>query len=108
MQNDRVGYVSSRISRSGFSGERVFRVTQYDGVEHAGVAPTHYFQTEAGKPLGADTPAKGKPIQGWIEGVLIDDDGEKVTIALPDGNTIKVHPDQIQTPTSPPYVPIGS
>jgi hypothetical protein len=108
MPNDRVRSVRCRISRSGFSGERVFRVTPYDGAEHVGVAPTHYFRTAAGKPLGADTPAKGQPIQGWIEGVLIDDDGEKVTIALPDGNTIKVRPDQIQTPTSPPYVPIGS
>ena len=53
-------------------------------------------------------PAKGKPMRGWIEGMLIADDGEKLTIALPDGNTIKVHPDQVQTPTSRPYVPIGS
>jgi hypothetical protein len=108
MQNDRVRYVRSRISRSGFSGERVFRVTQDDGSEHVSVAPTHYFQTEAGELLGADMPAKGKPMRGWIEGMLIADDGEKLTIALPDGNTIKVHPDQVQTPTSRPYVPIGS
>jgi hypothetical protein len=87
--------VRCRLSRSGFSGERVFRVACFDGTEHVGVAPTHYCLTGKGKPIGPDVPQKGKPIDGWVEGLLVVDDGERLAVALPDGDTIKVQPDQV-------------
>jgi hypothetical protein len=108
MRNDRTVFLACRLSRSGFSGERVFRVTCPDGSEHVGVAPTHYCRTKSLKPLGPDVPTKGHPIEGLIEVILIDDDGEKVTVALPDGNTIKVNRDQVEEQVSVPHVSIGS
>jgi hypothetical protein len=47
-----------RISRSGFSDERVYRVTLGSGAEHIGAAPVNYFFTEALRPLPADVPAE--------------------------------------------------
>ena len=108
MRSNEVVSVRCRISRSGFSGERVFRVACYDGTEHIGIAPTHYCSTSSGKPLDPDVPQKGKLIDGWVEGMLVDHDDEKLTVALPDGNTIKVQPDQVRTNTSTPHVPVGS
>jgi myosin-like protein len=108
MRNDRTVFSACRLSRSGFSGERVFRVIRFDGSEHVGVAPTHYCRNKSLKPLGPDAPPKGHPIEGWIEGILIDDDGEKMTVALPDGNTIKVKRDQVKEQASVSHVSIGS
>ncbi len=106
MQTDRSVNLSCRISRSGFSGERVFRVMCSDGSEHVGVAPTHYFRTPDAEELGPDMPPKGQRIDGLIEGVLIANGGEEVAVALPDGATIRAHLDQILSPESAAYVPI--
>jgi hypothetical protein len=108
MQPDRSVNLSCRISRSGFSGERVFRVTCSDGSEHVGVAPTHYCRTCDGSHLGPDMPPKGQRIEGLIEGMLIENGGEGVAVALPDGATIRVHLDQIRSPEGFAYVSVGS
>jgi hypothetical protein len=108
MRSNQAVNLRCRISRGGFSGERVFRVTCYDGTEHVGAAPTHYCLTGNGNPLGPDVPQKGKPIDGWVEGMLVAEDDRKLTVALPDGITIKIQPDQLRTNTSTPHVLFGS
>jgi hypothetical protein len=108
MQGDRSVYLACRLSRSGFSGERVFRVACQDGSEHVGVAPTHYWLTSAGEPLGPDLPPKGERIQGLIEGILVDHGSKRITVALPDGDTIQVNPDQLRSPEGVAHVPVGS
>jgi len=108
MQGDRSVHLACRLSRSGFSGERVFRVICHDGSEHVGVAPTHYCHTSAGESLGPDLPPKGERIEGLIEGMVVENGGKKTTVALPDGSTIQVHPDQLRSPESVSHVPVRS
>jgi hypothetical protein len=108
MQGDRSVYLACRLSRSGFSGERVFRVCCHDGSEHVGVAPTHYCHTIAGEPLGRDLPPKGARIEGLIEGILVDRGSKRITVALPDGDTIQVDPDQLRSPEGALHVSVGS
>jgi hypothetical protein len=107
MDNRRTVYVACWLSRSAFSGERVFRATCSDGSEHVGVAPTHYCSTSDGHPVGADAPPKGKRIKGFVKGVSVENGGVEVAVALPDGNTIWVSRDQLES-EGVRHVPVGS
>jgi hypothetical protein len=107
MDNQRSVYVTCRLSRNAFSGERVFRVTGADGTEHVGVAPTHYCYTSDGIPIGPDTPPKDRRIHGLVEGVSVEDGDDATAVALPDGNTIRVARDQLKS-RDVRHVPIGS
>jgi hypothetical protein len=97
MDNHRTVYVTCQLSRSAFSGERVFRITCSDGSEHVGVAPTHYCYTTDCTSVGPDTPPKGKRIEGFVKGVSVENGGDEMAVALPDGNTIRVNRDQLKS-----------
>jgi hypothetical protein len=102
--------LACRLSRSGFSGERVFRVTLAGGSgEHVGVAPVDYCKTPDGEPIGDDQPAQ-KNSEGLVEGLLIENGGDTAHIATPDGETITVDVGQIrfQVSEGAKYVPIRS
>jgi hypothetical protein len=64
--------VRCRISRGGFSSERVFRVTLANKEQHIGAAPVEYFLTEKQSRLAPDqAPERGIQIKGFIEARLI-------------------------------------
>ena len=96
MGNHRRVYVDCRLSRSAFSGERVFRVACSDGSEHIGVAPIHYCYASDGTPIGPNEPAKGERREGFVQGLSVENGGDEVSVALPDGNTVKVALDQVR------------
>ena len=108
MDNHRKVYVACRLSRSAFSGERVFRVTCSDGSEHVGVAPVHYCRTSDGNPIGPNAPAKGERIAGFVQGLSVENGGDEMAVALPDGNTVKVTLDQLRSAEDVHHVPVGS
>ena len=91
-----------------FSGERVFRITCPDGSEHVGVAPIHYCFTSDQTPIGRDAPPKSTRIEGLVQGVSIENGGDEMAVALPDGNTIRVNLDQLHTAEDARHVPVGS
>jgi hypothetical protein len=110
MQPNSSVLVACRLSRSGFSGERVYRVTLADGkTEHVGVAPVHYCRTAKREPIGRDQPSSGNQIDGLIEGLLVENGGDEADVAMPDGETIRVNVDQIRFRMGDPqYVPMQS
>jgi hypothetical protein len=99
-----------QISRSGFSGERVFRLTLADGTEYVGVAPVDYCYHPDKSPLGTDDPPQGQRIDGLVEGRVIENGGRVAKVAMPDGEVIEVSLDRIPFGRSKQtdYVPLGS
>jgi len=103
--------VKCRISRSSFSGERVFRVATSDANEHIGVAPAHYFRAQNNEPLGEHVPPnKGDQLPGWIQALLIENSGDEASVVFPGGEMARVNLREVatQSPESISYVPIGS
>lgn len=84
-----------RIERGGFSGERIFHVTQADGKEHAGVTPVGYCHHLDGRPLDRDEPAGDECLDGLLDVILPRNGGEEARIHMPDGETIAVHTSQL-------------
>ena len=111
MNQTREILVRCRISRSSFSGERVFRVAKSDGNEHIGVAPVHYFLTQNNEPLGERVPPKkGDQVPGWIQALLIENGGDEASVVFPGGEMARVNLREVasQSPESICYVPVGS
>ena len=67
-----------QLSRSAFSGERVFFVTQADGKEYVGVAPVDYCFRSDKAPIGPDDPPGKNRVDGFVEGRVIEDGGKAV------------------------------
>jgi hypothetical protein len=96
-----------RISRGGFSGERVFRIPQADSSEeHIGAASVDYCSHIDRTPIEFEEPAKGDRIDGLVEARVIENGGDTVIVALPDGETIRTKTDQVAYRPKADYVPI--
>jgi hypothetical protein len=110
MHSGQLVLLACQIARSGFSGERVFRLKLADGTEYVGVAPVDYCLRQDQTPVGPEEPAKGERIPGLIEGQVVANGGDLVLVAMPDGETIQVRPDQIAyvRKKATEYVPLGS
>src|SRR5262249_40411173 len=78
--------VKCRMERSPFWDERVFTLTLADGGEHIGAASYVYFTDRNGHRLGENEPAGSKPVQGFVESVVVKDEGDNFLVALPDGS----------------------
>ncbi len=103
-------YLACRLTRSGFSSERVFRVPQADGEECVGAAPVHYCWNEAGRRLGDDEPRRGDSMAGIVAGHVLANGGETAKVELPDGQWVEVQPGQLLSLTVEryPHVPVRS
>jgi len=110
MRRTRSVAISCSISRSAFSGERVFRLVLADRTTHVGTAPTNHCRLRNGRPVNADEPQQGSEIDGLVDGLLIENAGETALIALPDGATVRIANEHIHYPLeeAPRYVPVGS
>jgi hypothetical protein len=101
--------VECRISRSGFSGERIFRGASSDGTEYIGAAPVHYFTTLDDEPIGADVPAaQGDQVDGWITALLIENGDGEASVVFPGGEMTRVKLEQIRqrSPEAVSHVPL--
>ena len=87
--------VECRISRSAFSGERVFRATLADGKEHLGAASLIYFSKSDGTPLGPDEPPPDRQMKGRIVGRIIKEFDNTVFVSLPDGELAELKRSQV-------------
>jgi hypothetical protein len=80
------------ISRSPFSGERIFSVLLPNAQEHEGAASPEYFLNEKGKPLQPVEPRAGKDIKhGRVMARFISYvEDDTALVSLPDGSVVTV------------------
>lgn len=82
--------IRCKISKGGFSSERVFRIRLNDG-EHVGAAPIEYFSTNDQRPLPADRPAnKGEHIEGFIAGRIVAVEDGSYLVSVPSGEVLLI------------------
>src|SRR5262249_24151202 len=94
--------VKCRISRGGFSGERVVKVTSSEGKDRVALAPTHYCWNEHREALKPDEPPAGKEIPGFVAAHEVYRFSGGLDISTPDGEVFRVRPDDIiDRPPSP-------
>ena len=86
-----------RISRSGFSDERVYRATLANGTEHIGAAPADYFFTEDQRPLPADVPAERLVrVPGFVAARIIERDPDgALLLSVPLADVLLVRPAEV-------------
>ena len=87
-------FVPCNLSRSGFSGERVF---EFNGIK--GVSPKKYCFGKDRREIGDDVPPEGKVISGFILARVIDSRNhhEEVTVSLPSGDVVTLSSTMIQS-----------
>ena len=109
MESGELVLLRCRITRGGFSGERVFRLMQADPVEeYVGAAPVDYCFHLDRRPIGIEEPGKGQPIEGLVTGRIIENGGSLVRVLFPDGETVLMTTSQIAYRRKTDYVPVGS
>jgi hypothetical protein len=82
--------VRCRISRGGFSSERVFRVLVDGGVEHVGAAPVEYFFDEQQRRLSSDQPQRGVTLLGFVAARVVEQTNGAVFVSAPSGEVLRV------------------
>jgi hypothetical protein len=75
-----------RISRSAFPDERFFRIATFDGRDHVGIGPAHYFWDDQDKPIGSDVPGEGQEIEGLIAAQVLKVEAARALVEVPDGS----------------------
>lgn len=79
------------LSRSAFSGERVFKVDlQNDEDAYEGVAPLGYCYDALGNQLQPDKPEANQYTEGRVSTKVIRNGGNTATVLVPDGEIIEV------------------
>jgi hypothetical protein len=76
----------AKISRSGFPDERIFVVETFDGKQHTGYGPSHYFWDDNGKPLGADLPTEDQEIKGIVAVQVLKIEDGRALVEVPNGS----------------------
>lgn len=99
--------VACKISRSAFSGERIFHLTLPGRIEHVGAASVDYFRKKNGKPLDASEPGAGQKLDGKIVARVVEWRDDQVVASLPDGDVVTLSANQV-TPETLLHVPLES
>jgi hypothetical protein len=89
MRNANLKAIACRISRGGFSDERVFEL----GVaSYRGVASRRHMWNVDGAPLEDGEPPLGKVIKGFVAArvIQIDPSRKVAMVSIPDGEVIEV------------------
>jgi len=83
--------LSCKISRGGFSGERVILVSLVDGT-YRGIAPTHLCWNENQQPLEPNEPAEDETIDGFVAAYLVkrNEEEKQAIVSVPDGSVFVV------------------
>ena len=110
MPSQRLVALLCKISRGGFTQERVFRVEPSTGEAYIGTAPLHYCYTANNRLLDSEQPPAGKQLLGKVAARLIKEEDGMALVSLPDGHVLIVPKDQYQEwPRGvEPHVPVQS
>jgi len=82
--------IACRISRGGFSGERIIEVS---AANYKGLAPTQLCWNVNREPLSPDEPDENEAIEGFVAAHLMNREGNRVLISVPDGSIFVVPED---------------
>jgi hypothetical protein len=99
-------FVKCKIERSPFSDERIFSLALPDDSEHIGAASYIYLTDSKGRRLKEDEPARGKSIQGWVQAILIREEGDTFLVSFPDGSVVSVAKGAVKVGKEAPDVPV--
>ena len=101
--------LNCRITRGGFSDERLFRVRQSSGEDYLGIASRRYCWGPNDRLLGEnDPPSDERWIEGKVAARVIGVRGDDVHVSVPDGEVITVRRDQLTARPTQPNVPVRS
>ncbi|MEI7686988.1 MAG: hypothetical protein WCL32_18365 [Planctomycetota bacterium] len=75
--------VQCKVSRSGFSSERVFRIENFKGVSHR-----DYILDDDDRSIGDDVPPEGEEADAYVAAQVLQYDGDEATISLPSGDVV--------------------
>jgi hypothetical protein len=81
--------IPCKISRSGFSAERVFDIALPSGAIR-GAAPREYFRDSNGEDLSDEEPPVGQVASGFVIAQQIGQPQETAVLYLPSGDVIRV------------------
>jgi hypothetical protein len=100
-----------KITRGGFSDERIFKLRRHDGTEYTGIASRRYCWGPDDRLLAADEPPSADEwIKGKVAARILSADGREADVSVPDGEAITVNVDQLRARPSEAgiNVPVGS
>jgi len=81
--------ITCKISRGGFSDERIFSF-ELNGSEYSGVASRSHMWRANRLPLEEGEPPIGQVIDGLVAARILEVMGEETLVSLPDGGVLKV------------------
>ena len=96
-----------RITRGGFSDERIFRVPQSSGDDYQGIASRRYCWGPGDRLLAEnEPPSDEKWIKGKVAARVIGVRGDDVQVSVPDGEVITVSRGQLRARPNHAHVPV--
>lgn len=87
-------FVQSRLSRSAFSGERVFHLATTPE-EYIGLAPLGTCYDAEKTPLPPEQPTSDSVLSGFVSARVLSNGGEMALILAPDGEKVEIPQDLI-------------
>jgi hypothetical protein len=110
MRTTRMTAIACKISRGGFSDERVFSILIGENT-YQGVASRRHMWTEDRRPVEDGEPPIGQVISGFVAARVIQINKDTTaTVSIPDGEVITIPVSQlVDRPTTVgEHVPLGS
>ena len=88
--------IACDISRSAFSGERVFEVPTTAGGLFIGAAPVDYCTARNGMRFGPNDPPRNQKAHGFVAARIVRDGGGRARVAFPDGEGAEISADLVR------------
>lgn len=111
MKNTRFKAIECKISRGGFSDERVFRI-EFSDRAYEGIASRRHMWTETGQPIEDGEPPIGQLLDGLVAARVLELNADQSTaiVSIPDGGVIEIAVGQLKErpEMAGSNVPIGS
>ncbi len=95
-QRKKLVAVECKVSRGGFSGERIVYITEVSGNERRALAPVAYCFDENMQPFNPDEPPAGKLVSGFVFAILLGSEPTALVISTPDGDRFVVPNSQVR------------
>jgi hypothetical protein len=100
MRDSRFKAIKCKISRGGFSDERVFAF-EVGGEQYQGVASRRHMWSSNGKPIEDGEPPLGKTIDGLVAARILEVANDQAIVSIPDGEVVTMPLTQlVERPTA--------
>jgi hypothetical protein len=99
--------IRCKISRGGFSGERVFHISM-GATNHSGIGSRLHMWNRDGIPIGEGEPPIGEEMNGLVAARVLQIKGDIATVTVPDGEVIDISVAELSDrPSVDNHVPVG-